>query len=382
MKEQKKRAINSILLKDSNRNQLDQFIKLYNEDPLSARVFSITNEITVTSTWVFEYENGDFKIEVRKIRNSVNSLLKKYFSKKIDKEIFYSKGLFYLKMNKKLTQLTYSSLASEEKEYIYGKFPWIKMFEENNLPCSFNYAIKNKLFSTKSIIRKLYGCPYNKAKHFHSLFISSSTRLTMPQFKYYMKTMDNIENTNVELLDNWSFLQDSLEMAYKLNRKINMAWSKRRLKEEHDDMSVIIANVLLSSSDRSMNISEIFIEIEEELEAKLLRTTKELAIEGLKQRHCVAGYVHAVERGNTAIYHKDGYTLQVNYGINYAGMELGENTHYLYVNQFRGFANISAPEELMLEVKSKLKKINIERFNFLQKEQNRNNVYQVQDFPF
>jgi hypothetical protein len=142
-------------------------------------------------------------------------------------------------------------------------------------------------------------------------------------------------------------------MAKTLDRKVNCSWSARRLKEEHDVWSKEITDIVFTEGDRLMGVNDMFIKFADESGFNLLRTTKEMNIEGRKNDHCVATYVGKVDNGNCGIYSIDGYTLELN--------TKWVNNHTklaLVIAQFRGYKNSNAPENLYDKVKGELYKFN------------------------
>jgi hypothetical protein len=142
-------------------------------------------------------------------------------------------------------------------------------------------------------------------------------------------------------------------MGKTLNRKVNCSWSARRLKEEHDEWSKEITDIVFTEGDRPLNINDIFIEFSDMSGFNLLTTTKEMNIEGRKQSHCVATYVNKVDSGSCAIYSIDDYTLELNskWIENYT-------KKVIFINQFRGYKNCDAPKELYNLVLDKLNEFN------------------------
>jgi hypothetical protein len=103
----------------------------------------------------------------------------------------------------------------------------------------------------------------------------------------------------------------------------------------------------------------------------LLKTNKELFIEGRVQRHCVGTYEWEVNRGACAIFTHEGYTGELRYiDTTYErrliksvdGTEIEDyipvKPASLRLNQFRGYRNKNAPHELNEYVYGKLEEFN------------------------
>mgnify|MGYP000895386789 FL=1 len=140
-------------------------------------------------------------------------------------------------------------------------------------------------------------------------------------------------------------------MAKTLNKKVNCSWSAKRLKLEHDTWAREITDVVFIDGDRELSISEKYLDFSEKSGFKILKTSKEMAHEGRVNNHCVATYISKVENGSCAIYHIDGYTLELRHKWVKGNLEL-------IIGQFRGYKNCEAPKELYDLVISELDKCN------------------------
>ena len=180
------------------------------------------------------------------------------------------------------------------------------------------------------------------------------------KYKGLLKYTTNLnETSNVEFINSSSFLfQDTLNMAVILNRKVNCAWSVKRLQHEHDTWAKEITNIVMEESNRDLKIKKEYIKFaEQNPDFKLINTTKELALEGLTQSHCVATYSNAVDNGNCAIFHINGYTAEI---------KLVNNE--LRIGQFSGYKNQHAPQKLITELETRVMNFNKQLVNFTQYE--------------
>jgi len=134
-------------------------------------------------------------------------------------------------------------------------------------------------------------------------------------------------------------LEDTVNLGFKLNRKVNAAWSVKRLKLEHDNWAKEYTEIVMELSNRPLNIHPAFIELSKVIDGTLLKTTKDLAVEGAQQKHCVASYSSTIDSGRTAIFHINGFTAEVI-----------KNGTQFELKQFNGFANKRAPDEIRNKV--------------------------------
>jgi len=144
-------------------------------------------------------------------------------------------------------------------------------------------------------------------------------------------------------------LIDTIKMGKTLNRKVNMAWSEKRLKEEHDDMSYIITDIVLTECNAPLSNAQLYLDFAKFTGYKILKSTKELALEGRRLNHCVGGYASSVNSGGSAIFSIQDYTLELTYRYDHS-----QKGYFLKINQFNGYGNAKAPKELYGEVQEKL----------------------------
>jgi hypothetical protein len=129
--------------------------------------------------------------------------------------------------------------------------------------------------------------------------------------QYYSK--NSLQYVKLNLRGNWGkkdviqkelrIFMDAERMAESLGEKVNMKWTPRRLKEEHDRMSKEITarkysrdlfDSVKDVSVKSLNVGE--------YTATLLDNAFSIADEGNAMGHCVAGYADSVRQGNYLVY--------------------------------------------------------------------------------
>lgn len=376
------------ILKRTESSDYPTYLKLIEENRmLEARVFSFNKKPGASETVRVDKEDSVIFIH-QTVTYGVSTSLKRYTSRKVDgmtiinlkKKTFYRKG-----DTKKLFPLIDNNIIIEEaKEFIYGEFPFLKYLKEYRLNIPFNTVFKNKLFTFKKALAWYYQTQYTEtlAKIHESHALGNNRKEVL----YNLRSCVNLHRANLDLLGinhveihrgrmRDDYLLDCTRMAFSLNRKIDLTWTRRRLEEEHDNMSNIITNMLFGADDRPLKISDIFLEFPMLDGWQLISTTKALAWEGMRQRHCVGTYGNQIESGQCAIYHVEGYTLQLTRDrVELPTMRAipGDGTQEtiryevvhekffgLKINQFRGHSNNPAPNELRELVQQQLDKFNL-----------------------
>lgn len=135
-----------------------------------------------------------------------------------------------------------------------------------------------------------------------------------------------------------TLLEDYIEMIMQCNEKIKLNISFNRLKAEHNRLSRQI--LLKIYNDTPLKIHPKFQPLNLSNEFTILKSHIEVALEGEKQKHCVASYIPRINKGNciiaTTIYRNKRYTLEIIKAKN--GFKL---------HQIQGFANQPAPNRLI-----------------------------------
>lgn len=176
---------------------------------------------------------------------------------------------------------------------------------------------------------------------------------------------------------------DTCKMARTLGRKINCKWGLKRLKEEHDSWAMEITNIVLDCEvEYDLSIKPVFVAFAEFSGYKLLKTNKDLLREGMLQHHCVGTYINDVNNGSCAIYHINGYTLQVKLDCDHKLVRDNHGTflteegnirvpqsryvdvpklsgNKLKTNQFKGIFNNEASQESYDEVAIKMEEFRL-----------------------
>jgi hypothetical protein len=90
-------------------------------------------------------------------------------------------------------------------------------------------------------------------------------------------------------------------MAKEQKRRINLAWSPARWKEEHDRLSRAEALLRMAAEHVRYDVAPYEKHLPRRFDGYLIRTSRRLGMEGLRQRHCVASYHGRMQSGACAI---------------------------------------------------------------------------------
>lgn len=96
-------------------------------------------------------------------------------------------------------------------------------------------------------------------------------------------------------------IRDTIRMASDLRRRINLGWSPTRWKQEHDRLSRLATLKRLAGANVVYDLSAFDLVMPGGISGYLIRTSRRLGMEGLRQRHCVASYHDQVNSGHCAI---------------------------------------------------------------------------------
>lgn len=359
------------LFKETKSDKLEWLLDAYKQDPYKARVlyFNSRPACYIERDVCFERTDGSFEICCFRRTFSMTKTNRIYSREKKVKSLIYKNKKLYFKIGGSLKHAMYTDISchfSFAYNFLQDKFAWLRNIKENKYchNISLSSVITYKLFNADKVLKHLYKVPtavikvltedYNQINQGYG----SNGYISKFDWKRISPFLTNVENLKVTHFKNHLF-RDAIEMAIKLDRKINCSWSDKRLKLEHDTWAKELRKIMLEFEPIiQLNPHKIFEDFENFTGYNMLRTNHELIEEGHKQDHCVAGYGSSVSMGNSGIYHVSGYTLEVNYRIDYG---IGHNlprTKKLYYGQLRGLRNCSAPKELDDTVKSYIEAFN------------------------
>lgn len=96
-------------------------------------------------------------------------------------------------------------------------------------------------------------------------------------------------------------MRDVIQMARRQKRPIRLDWSARRWKEEHDRLSRAETLIRLGEANVCYELSDVAACLPVRFRGYLIRSSRRLGMEGLRQRHCVASYHTQIQAGYCAI---------------------------------------------------------------------------------
>ena len=94
---------------------------------------------------------------------------------------------------------------------------------------------------------------------------------------------------------------DAIRMAKQLGRPINLRWSQKRWKAEHARLSHLVTLERLKAAHEVYDLTPFEAHLPATWPGYLIRSSRRLGLEGLRQQHCVASYHGAIRRGHCAI---------------------------------------------------------------------------------
>lgn len=94
---------------------------------------------------------------------------------------------------------------------------------------------------------------------------------------------------------------DTVNMAHELGRGVNLRWSPRRWREEHDKLSRIVTVKRLRNENVDYDVTAFAKLLPTSWPGYLLASSMKLGLEGYRQDHCIASYSSVVEAGACAI---------------------------------------------------------------------------------
>ena len=387
--EQKSEVKQYTLFSETRSEKMDWLLDVYKQDRYKARVlyYNTGASYFIWRSVCFERTDGSFEIcnFTRKFGISKTNII--YSREKKTSSLIYKNKKFYYRHGTMLKHAMYSDIPSNFKyalDFLTEKFPWLRNVSENK-HCH-NIALSTimtyKLFNADKILKHIYKVPTRVIKVLtddydgrHNIGYSQMPKKQWDRIKPYLI---NIENLKIDFLRN-QYFHDTIEMAIKLDKRVNCSWSLNRLKTEHDIWSKELRVIMLEFEPLiDLDPSKIYKDFEAFTGYRLLTTNHELIAEGQKNNHCVAGYVDSVRRGQCGIYQVSGYTLEVRYGVNYYS-DISKNKKTMIFSQLRGYKNADAPVKLNMVVKEYINAFN-NKYNFVEyekilKEEKRSNIF-------
>jgi hypothetical protein len=364
------KAVITELLYEDTPDNITQLNKIYKEDRYHARVYylnssgdpSLDGNFTQESLYRFEDKDGNMDLVLFQRKYGITKNNKRYISKKVQFRIRIRASGVWVTSNYKIRAYMLHDafglrcnhkIQKKIEEIMFKKLAWFRYIKEEfpHMDKSLNYFINKGLYTKKDIIKDQYGFDWPLSKVLYDMDKENNTFYGYADYRklqFYKDWIINENKFDKELITkNWGIFYDSLKVAKVIDKKINMRWGEARLKQEHIDMSMEMVNIIYRYDESELNNKKCYVEFAEYSGYKLMGTMKELAMEGITKRHCVASYKMDVNRQYCSIYGIGDYTL-----------ELGECNEGLYIKQFRGYENKLAPDVLRDAVNDKLGKFN------------------------
>ena len=423
------------LIREAPSQYVNELFELYKQDKYKARVKyfnSSKHNYKSKRTCIFELSNNDFEVCTFENTFGISVTNRMYSSQKKIDSVMFKNGKFYryrndgnVRRRNGVMPLTHWALiafirdcegighdsdwqakflVSKTYELFTTKFPWVKTLHETEAAygLAYNTILSKKLTGQKDLLRHVFKVPINIAniilKDVPSVYADENNRhyvrpsnrtrdayARLKQWNEIKHVLDGVQNLTEEMYHHPHF-NDTCDMAHKLGRRVNCRWGIKKLEQVHDDFSRDIRNILLDCDvEYMMKVRRPFYILARDTGWKLLFTNKEMLVEGVRQCHCVGGYIDKVERGDCAIFHINGFTLQVGIervakipnkfttSVSVAGgdisqeaidrmllhdanqqMREGDEKPKMYFSfknlQFRGHRNCDPPEELLQRV--------------------------------
>ena len=387
--EQKSEVKQYTLFSETRSEKMDWLLDVYKQDRYKARVlyYNTGSSYFIWRSVCFERTDGSFEIcnFTRKFGISKTNVI--YSREKKTSSLIYKNKKFYYRQGTMLKHAMYTDITNNFKyalDFLTKKFPWLRNISENK-HCH-NIALSTimtyKLFNADKVLKHIYKVPTSVIKVLtddydgrHNIGYSQMPKKQWDRIKPYLI---NVENLKIDFIRN-QYFQDTIEMAIKLDKRVNCSWSLNRLKTEHDIWSKELRVIMLEFEPLiDLEPAKIYHDFEAFTGYRLLTTNHDLIAEGQKNNHCVAGYVDSVRRGQCGIYQVSGYTLEVRYGVNYYS-DMSKNKKTMVFSQLRGYKNADAPVKLNMVVKEYINAFN-NKYNFVEyekilNEEKRSNIF-------
>ncbi len=355
-----------VVLTESPNKNVEKLFEIYALDKAKARTYYYINNITpdfytTTRTVAFEYSNGDVRIAKINKRYGISTTNKMFSGESNEWVIIYKKEQNKYYFQRKYTFKGYClgdlgfNKDNKVKIYLCSKFPVLRTAFEQLEKCYYFNAVQvnviasKKIFSQKAMLRHIWGTPYKIAE-----ILMNVNNMTPPLWNEIKQSLYNIENIRPGLFNDEHF-RDTRKFAAALGKKINCAWSEKRLKLQHDIWTKEVVETILEFEElRDLKIREIFKDFADFSGLKLFLTNHELIAEGKKMSHCVGTYSGEVDAGRSAIYSYGDGTLELGVGTDWENL----NKTILQFRQYKGYNNKDISGVNYKFIISKLKEFN------------------------
>lgn len=157
--------------------------------------------------------------------------------------------------------------------------------------------ISGKIYNMETIIKAVLANSYH-CKDLNWKFAKNASEYRFREVMNYYPVWTNIneavrlfglpkDKSNMLDIDNdcFSLVEDTLKMAFLLDRKVNPLWSEKRFRQEHDNMADILTKFREDLLDTSDIHQKDFTENENSIH--LINSEKDIYNEGKKMGHCL-----------------------------------------------------------------------------------------------
>lgn len=143
-------------------------------------------------------------------------------------------------------------------------------------------------------------------------------------------------------------MKDTIQMAKALGRRLNLQWSASRWSNEHDRLARMMSLKRLAEENCRYDLAAYEGLMPARLPGYLIRSSRRLGMEGLRQRHCVADYHSLLQSGACAIasvfVNHQRWTVQL--------YTSGNTSRRLRVGQVKTRLNADAPKEVRATIRA------------------------------
>ena len=352
-----------VVIEEATENRVNKLFEIYAKDKAKARAYYYTNNVasgsyTTTRTVAFEYSNGDVRIARINKRYGISTTNKMFSGESNDWAFIYKKDQDKYYFQRKYTfkgfclgDLGYSVGDDAIRNYLCKKFPVLRTAFEQREKCHYfgsvhvNVIARKKIFSEKAMLRHIWGTPYKVAE-----VLMKVRNMDPNQWNETKQALYNIENIREGFFDD-KYFRDTRKFAAALGKKINCAWSEKRMKLQHDIWAKEVVEIILEFEElRNLSIRPIYQDFANFSGIEMLLTNHDLIAEGRRMSHCVGTYSSEVDAGRSAIYTYGIGTLEL--GTTLDSKDIKKTI--LYMKQFRGYDNKSVPSKDYDFVKNKI----------------------------
>ena len=356
-----------VVIEEATENRVEKLFEIYAKDKAKARAYYYTNNVasgsyTTTRTVAFEYSNGDVRIARINKRYGISVTNKMFSGESNDWAIIYKKNQDKYYFQRKYTfkgfslgDLGYSVGDDAIRNYLCKKFPVLRTAFEQREKCHYfgsvliNVIARKKIFSEKAMLRHIWGTPYKVAE-----VLMKVRNMDPNQWVETRQALYNVENIREGFFDD-KYFRDTRKFAAALGKKINCAWSEKRLKLQHDIWAKEVVEIILEFEElRNLSIRPIYHDFADFSGIEMLLTNHDLISEGRRMSHCVGTYSGEVDAGRSAIYTHGIGTLEL--GTTLDSKDIKKTI--IYIKQFRGYDNKAVPSKDYDFVKNKVNEFN------------------------